>query len=407
LHADGDRWGLLIVRAMRRRRQVELAIVSFFNPSDFPGGAERIAWAEAELLATKRVVAFVAASPPREEAPFAQYRLGGWTRPMYQAPWTRRNPLTLVAFHLLSQFNPVVLLEAVALFRRLRPAIVHTHNLIGLSPTVWLAARLSGAKVVHTHHDHWLVCERVTMTDARGLPCNESRPACSICRALRPAKKLQAGLLDAELFPSAYLRDRMARKGEIVPSFSTAEIVPRDDAPEALTLLYLGALTPPKLGVLLEGFEAAFASGAAPLRLVIAGAGPLESSVTRLARSNGNVSYRGQVDAEERDRLLGEASAVVIPSVCPEVSPLVFFEALAAGVPVIASDIGGISELEQYGNVVLVPPGDADALANALTDLLADEGRLARLRAAAQRSRHVASRERFEADVERALDAAT
>ncbi len=384
-----------------------MAIVSFFNPSDFPGGAERIAWAEAALLAKTRAVAFVAASPPHAEAPFAQHRLGGWTRPLFQAPWTRRNPLTLLAFHLLSQFNPFVLLEAMALFRRLRPAAVHTHNLIGLSPAVWLAARLSGAKVLHTHHDHWLVCERVTMTDSRGWPCNESQPACLVCRALRPAKKLQAGLLDAELFPSTYLRERMARRGEIVRSFSTAEVAPRDGVPAGLTLLYLGALTPPKLGVLVEGYEAASASGEAPLRLVIAGAGPLEASVARLARSNGNVSYRGHVDAEERDRLLGEASAVVIPSVCPEVSPLVFFEALAAGVPVIASDIGGISELEQYGNVVLVPPGDADALADALTGLLSDEGRLARLRAAAQRSRHVASVERFGADVERAIEAAT
>src|SRR5215204_5833686 len=326
---------------------------------------------------------------------------------MYQAPWTRRNPLTLLAFHLLSQFNPFVLLEAVALFRRLRPAVVHTHNLIGLSPAVWLAARLSGAKVLHTHHDHWLVCERVTMTDARGWPCNESQPACLICRALRPAKKLQAGTLDAELFPSAYLRDRMARKGDVVPSFSTADVAAGDGVPAGATVLYLGALTPPKLGVLLEAYETASASGVALPRLVIAGAGPLEGSVARLASSNGTVSYRGHVDAEERDRLLREASAVVIPSMCPEVSPLVFFEALAAGVPVIASDIGGISELQQYGNVVLVPPGDADALADAITGVLADGARLARLRAAAQRSRHVASAERFGADMERAIDAAT
>ena len=66
------------------------------------------------------------------------------------------------------------------------------------------------------------------------------------------------------------------------------------------------------------------------MRLVVAGAGPLAESVAKVAEANGKVSFLGQVGAEERDTLLREAAAVVIPSTCPEAgSTLVFFEARA------------------------------------------------------------------------------
>ena len=149
--------------------------MSYFNPHDLPGGAERVAWAEAEILSEDREVAFVSASRPAGSPPFAQHRLGGWTRPLYRPEGSPRSTVVLAVFHLLSVFNPVVLFEALAFFRRWRPAFVHTHNLIALSPAVWLAARLSGARVVHTHHDLWLLCERATMTLEDGTPCGEPR----------------------------------------------------------------------------------------------------------------------------------------------------------------------------------------------------------------------------------------
>ena len=111
-----------------------MAIVSYFNPADLPGGAERIAWAEAELLGEDREVAFVSASPPVDSAPFPQYRLGGWTRALYRPSGAKRSSVLLAIFHLLSVFNPIVLFEALALFRRLRPEVIHTHNLVALSP---------------------------------------------------------------------------------------------------------------------------------------------------------------------------------------------------------------------------------------------------------------------------------
>ena len=375
----------------------DLAIACFFNPADvFAGGAERYAWGEAELLAATRRVVFVSASRPVSDAPFRQVRVGGWSRSLYQPPGPRRNPIKLVVLHLLNLFNPGVFVESLRLFRRLRPKVVHTHNLIALSPAIWLSARLAGARVIHTHQDQWLLCERATMTDTEGRPCNEAQLTCMGCRALRPAKRLLTRGVDVEVFPSRWLRQSLRRQGPLVPSFSTSG--PPVDTGAARTFtstaVYVGALTAHKLGPLLEAFALAAAAGS-DMRLVIAGRGPLESKVAAAAESSSNISYLGQVDTHARDQLLQEASVLVIPSTCAENSPLVFFEALVAGVPVIGSDIGGLTELQEWRNMVLVPPGDAQALADALIEVLGDEDRLAALRAHGLERRDEALPDRF------------
>jgi glycosyltransferase involved in cell wall biosynthesis len=383
---------------------IDVAVVCYFNPADVLGGSERIAWAEAELLSESRRVVFVSASPPAADSDLHQLRVGGWTRSLYQPPGPRPNPVKLVILHLLNLFNPFVLAEALRVFRRLRPSVVHTHNLIALSPAIWVAARLSGAKVVHTHHDLWLLCERATMTGGDGRPCDESQLTCRACRLLRPAKRRSLASVSSEVFPSRWLRERLGRRGPVIRSFSTSRISDAAASPHRKTVAYIGALTSHKLGCLLEAVAIASASGSR-LQLIIAGTGPLEARVATSAESHPEITYLGQVSERTRDRVLREAAVLVIPSTCAENSPLVFFEAVAAGLPVIASDIGGMTELADWGSTVLVPPGDAEALAYALVSLLADDDRLAELGAHAREHRLDASPERFARQLESLIDA--
>jgi glycosyltransferase involved in cell wall biosynthesis len=107
----------------------------------------------------------------------------------------------------------------------------------------------------------------------------------------------------------------------------------------------------------------------AAARLVIAGDGPERA---RLA-AHGGASFLGEVTTERRDALLRTASAVVVPSrITPggrtEGTPAIALEALAAGVPVIASAVGGLCDLP---GVWLVPPEDPRALARAIDQSLA------------------------------------
>ena len=104
--------------------------------------------------------------------------------------------------------------------------------------------------------------------------------------------------------------------------------------------------------------------------LVIAGDGPERAALERM----GGARFVGAVDPDARDRLLATAACVVVPSrVLPngrsEGTPMIALEALAAGVPVVASAVGGLRALAPAAR--LVPPDDPRALAAAIETVLA------------------------------------
>ena len=111
------------------------------------------------------------------------------------------------------------------------------------------------------------------------------------------------------------------------------------------------------------------------LRIRIVGAGPEADSLKSLARSLGlssSVSFDGVVDSERIAQLFAECDALVLPAIVTETGDteglgVVLIEAMGYGKPVIASSAGGIVDIvadEDTG--LLVPPGDADALAQAI-----------------------------------------
>ncbi len=115
-------------------------------------------------------------------------------------------------------------------------------------------------------------------------------------------------------------------------------------------------------------------------RFVVVGDGPLRKELLGLAEELGvhdRVLFLGfRPDAQA---LLGLMDVVAVPSVS-EGTPLVVLEAMAAAVPVVASRVGGIPGQIQPGREgILVPPGDAKALGDALLSLLRDPERARRM----------------------------
>ena len=128
-------------------------------------------------------------------------------------------------------------------------------------------------------------------------------------------------------------------------------------------MLFLGRLTPIKgIYTLLE------ASQMVPdIRILLAGRieEPLKSTMTEIMPDN--VEYMGIVHGLELRHLLVNSTALVMPSLWYENQPFSILEAFACEKPVIASDLGGMKELvvhQERG--ILVPPGDASALAEAM-----------------------------------------
>jgi glycosyltransferase involved in cell wall biosynthesis len=115
--------------------------------------------------------------------------------------------------------------------------------------------------------------------------------------------------------------------------------------------------------------------------LVIVGEGPLEAELTAQAAALGlTVQFAGL--RTDVPRLLAAAAVFVLPSWW-EGQPLVLQEALRAGVPIVATTVGGTPALVGEDAAVLIPPGDPERLAEAVRAVLTDPALAGRLRAAA------------------------
>ena len=259
------------------------------------------------------------------------------------------------------------LLEAV---RAARPDVVHTHNLPGFSTSVWGAAADAGARVVHTLHDYYLLCPRVSLMAPSGRPCR--RGAFCNLRSHRLAR--WSGAVDDVVGVSATLLDRhagffpRARQRVIRHPRPALPGPPAPPASPPVTIGFLGTLDVTKgVHVLLDAAPRLLDLGYA---LRIAGDGRLRPFVEDAAARLPGIAYVGHVPAAERDAFLGACDLGVVPSVWDEPGgpPLALLDWLAAGRPVLSSGRGGLSELEGARGVVEVEP-TADALVRAAAAL--------------------------------------
>ncbi len=122
-------------------------------------------------------------------------------------------------------------------------------------------------------------------------------------------------------------------------------------------------------------------------RLVVVGDGPLRASAETFVQRHGidGVELRGRVQDEELPRLYREAAVFCAPSLENESFGIVLIEAMAAGTPVVASDLPGYRSVLVEGETgVIVPRGDVRALGEQLVRVLEDGALRERLGAAAR-----------------------
>jgi glycosyltransferase involved in cell wall biosynthesis len=279
--------------------------------------------------------------------------------------------------------------EVAAAVRSSGATVVHVHNMHPLfGPRALAAAREAGARVVLHLHNYRLFCSIATCF-RDGEPCFRCRGRLTIpglalnCRGSVPESAAYAAALslhqpavmanvDRFVTPSHYARGQLGRLGlpgervQVLPNYLPEEALsPHSSAHEGRYAVAFGRLSEEK------GFDVAVEAAAiSGIPLKIAGDGPLAGALGALG---GPVELLGRLGAGELGALLRGAAMAVVPSLGGDVMPFAALEAMAAGLPVVASTSGSLPEV--VGAERCVPRGDPEALARAMSALWADPAR--------------------------------
>ncbi|WP_336027218.1 glycosyltransferase [Geodermatophilus sp. FMUSA9-8] len=270
--------------------------------------------------------------------------------------------------------------------RRAPVDVVHAHQGEDLAslPLARLAARVHGVPLVVTLH-----CSVGHTLTGRG-------PRVRLLRAVggwierSTLRRADAVVVLTGRTAAAVLQDGVAadRLSTIPSGFDPAlftgdggDVFPGTPRPR---IGYVGRLAPQKDPATLVR---AFGRMREEASLVVVGDGPDRALVHRLAAESpaaGRITLAGFVEHARVPAVLASLDLLVLPSAYEEMGS-VLTEAMAAGLPVVASDVGGIPEVVRHGQTgLLVTPGDPDALAAALDRVVAEPALRTRLAAGAR-----------------------
>jgi phosphatidylinositol alpha-mannosyltransferase len=255
--------------------------------------------------------------------------------------------------------------------RSFGPEVVHVHEPLTPS-TGMLAALRSHSPVVATFH---------AFAEASAL-YSAAAPV------LRPVwSKLRVRIAVSEA-AAGFVRSRFRNGLKVIPNgcdvdrFARAQ--PLKSLPRGRRMVWVGRLDEQKGFPIAVRAFARLATEFADLTFVVVGEGRDRSAVSTLAPDiRRRLILAGSVPHEDLPPYLAEADVFVAPALGQESFGIVLVEAMAAGVPVVASDIPGYREVVQPDvDGILVPPGDPAALAEAVRKVLSDSELAERLREA-------------------------
>jgi glycosyltransferase involved in cell wall biosynthesis len=293
--------------------------------------------------------------------------------------------------------------DMASLLASFKPDVMHVHNTLSLvSPSVYWAAHRAGVPVVQTLHNFRLLCPQAMLL-RDGQPCRQCvghvpwraiqhscyRDSATQSAAVAVMLQLHRTLgtwsqrIQRYIVPSEFCREIFEQSHlpigsiQVKPNFVVDRHADSPQQPTRHGLLYVGRLTTEK-GV--NVLHQAWLKAGQP-HLTVIGQGPASTTLT----PGHSLELRGAIQPDEVAKAMAQATALVVPSLAPETFGLVVIEAFAAGLPVIASQVGALTELIDDGETgFLVPPDDAQALAdkmgwaNANPQALAAMGRKAR-----------------------------
>lgn len=285
------------------------------------------------------------------------------------------------------------------ILKKEKPDVVSTHNLKGLGYLASKAVKKSGAKQLHTLHDVQLAAPSGLII--KGQEKDWAKINWPVRLYVKINKKLFSRI-PVVISPSRWLLDFYSRLGffgqaEKVVLPNPVKIPSLDFSKEKLPLnrvsrtsekagskfLYLGQMEDHKgILFLIKVFQKFCVSVDNPeVFLYIVGKGTKLTRAKIIAKQNPRIIFRGQLPHKELAKIFSKVDFTVVPSFCYENSPTVIYESFSFGVPVMASDIGGVGELIKVGQTGFVfAPGDEEDLLRLMRYVVENKKKVAQMK---------------------------
>lgn len=340
--------------------------IGFINNAYFPtqfGGSERSVQMLAESIVRQGHEAAVLTISPQEK--FEEHQVNGINvtylphKNVSLANEKKKNPLRRIVWHLIDSYNPWTGADVKRWLEKEKPDLVQTNILGGISVAAWDAVRRYGVPVVHTLREYYLQC-RLMSLNRKGVDCVGRCAFCRICSV--PRKELS-------VVPQAVVGiSHHVLKSHIQAGFFSG--VPFQEVifnPFLLTELPKALPSPTKrlrLGYIgrmesLKGID--FLCQQIPSlpkdKYEFFFAGPGETTYTAKFKKRDSgmpVHWLGFMQSAE---LFQKIDLLIVPSIWQEPFGRVIVEAFSAGIPVLASKVGGIPEIvDEYATGFLFDP---------------------------------------------------
>jgi glycosyltransferase involved in cell wall biosynthesis len=361
---------------------MRIAILTNSFPPDGRGGAERIAWMQAEGLRAQghEVTVWAPGEQDRRTAGpqdgIQVERFASLFGELSKMPMMRR-----LAYHVF--FDVGARKDVVRRIIESKPDVLMTHNLTGCGMGTGNTVHRTGVRWIHTLHD-------IQLTD----PSGQETVAFSKTIAARVWRwkwgvwrRLFFGTPDVVVSSTQWLLDWHWENGwfknirtetRVIPNPNPSSVVSVGERKLHLpaTIAFVGRLSRDK------GFDAVAEmlprlQVTIVRRMVAAGDGDLRTA----GQQDHRIEYRGQLSPDDAHRVIAEADLLIAPSRILENQQTVLIEAMAEGTPVVATDTGGTKEtLDGTGcPVISTGKGMADEMERAIVKLLADQNEWSRV----------------------------
>jgi glycosyltransferase involved in cell wall biosynthesis len=252
------------------------------------------------------------------------------------------------------------------ILKEVQPEVVWTHNLTGLGFVMTHGIKKYTSEWRHTVHD-------VQLVEPSGL-MYLGRENTRLMKAFSLLARNVLNTPDVVISPTQFLKDFYQKWG--LWTGAQWKVIPNKIQPiarhnivkvpsETVRILFVGQVEAHK------GIELALEviKNIPSIRFDIVGDGSILKQLIADYKTSDHITFHGRIAYDEIGTFYKQADYVLLPSLCYENYPTVIAEAHQYGVPVIASNIGGIPEMVQ-GDDMLFEPGDEEALRSILEGLL-------------------------------------